>query len=96
MLRSAVRAGCSAAARAALKNVLPVPQRLKRRQLLFVRAMASDACCSAGKPVTHDYNPVGKQSKLSGDLPIYESGSGPYGVIIIPDIFGFNYKQVHW
>ncbi len=43
----------------------------------------------------HDYSPVGKLSSL-GDLPIYESGAGPYGVIIIPDIFGFSYTQVHW
>ncbi|EFJ49549.1 hypothetical protein VOLCADRAFT_89871 [Volvox carteri f. nagariensis] len=64
-----------------------------RRLLVQTRAMASEACCSAGKPVQLDYEPKGKFDKV-GDLPIYRSGSGNLGLVIIPDIFGFGQKQV--
>ncbi|GIL52735.1 hypothetical protein Vafri_8489 [Volvox africanus] len=67
--------------------------RLKRRLAVNTRAMASDACCAAGKPVQLDYEPKGKLEKIS-DLPIYLSGSGNLGVVLIPDIFGFGEKQV--
>ncbi|GIM08494.1 hypothetical protein Vretimale_12510 [Volvox reticuliferus] len=55
--------------------------------------MASEACCAAGKPVQLNYEPRGKFEKI-GDLPIYRSGSGNLGVVLIPDIFGFGEKQV--
>lgn len=55
--------------------------------------MASEACCSAGKPVHLNYEPRGNLDKI-GELPVYHSGSGNLGVVIIPDIFGFGEKQV--
>jgi hypothetical protein len=55
--------------------------------------MASSACCDAGQPVTSEYTPQGSFSSV-GDLPIYSSGKGDKGVVIIYDIFGFAYSQV--
>ncbi|KXZ55628.1 hypothetical protein GPECTOR_2g1178 [Gonium pectorale] len=55
--------------------------------------MSSKACCDAGKPVQINYEPKGKFSK-AGDLPIYQTGSGERGVVVVPDIFGFGEKQV--
>ncbi|KAG2501606.1 hypothetical protein HYH03_000111 [Edaphochlamys debaryana] len=60
--------------------------------------MASEACCSAGSPVKHEYTPLGQFSTLKvashADLPIYRSGSGKLGIVLVTDIFGFGSKQV--
>ena len=55
--------------------------------------MASDACCAAGAPVRHDYEPIGAITE-EGGVKYYLVGSGPAGVVLVTDIFGFEYKQV--
>lgn len=55
--------------------------------------MASNACCAAGAPVRHDYEPTGAITEVDG-VKYYFVGSGAAGVVIVTDIFGFDYKQV--
>jgi hypothetical protein len=55
--------------------------------------MASSACCDAGEPLAIEYAPKGTFTSV-GDLPIYTTGAGAKGVVVVYDIFGFAYNQV--
>ena len=55
--------------------------------------MASPACCTAGKPVVHDYSRFGEIVKV-GDLDVYVTGTGSAAIIVVPDIFGHAFNQV--
>jgi dienelactone hydrolase len=57
--------------------------------------MTSTACINAGAPVPSSYEGSGKFITLGENLPAYESGKGgAKGVLIIPDIFGFDHPNV--
>jgi hypothetical protein len=43
--------------------------------------------------MAHKYTPKGTFTAID-DMNLYTSGSGEKGVVIVYDIFGFDYKQV--
>ena len=55
--------------------------------------MASEACCAAGKPLQHDYAPIGSLTRADDGTEIYITGTGPRSVVLITDIFGLAYNQ---
>jgi hypothetical protein len=85
VVRRSVHAACS-------PNSIAVV-RFHRHTPCRVQSMASRACCAAGAPVRLNYEPVGAITE-EGGVKYYLVGSGPAGVVIVTDIFGFDYKQV--
>ena len=58
--------------------------------------MASAVCCEAGAPVTSDYSPLGSFVTLDQGARAYViGGDSEHGIILITDIFGLDFNQVH-
>lgn len=55
--------------------------------------MCTPACHDAGRPVSLEYDKLGKHEDVGG-LDVYVTGTGSRGVLFVIDIFGFEFQQV--
>lgn len=54
--------------------------------------MCTPACHSAGRPVSLEYDKLGKHEDVNG-LDVYVTGTGKQGIVFVIDIFGFDFQQ---
>ena len=55
--------------------------------------MASQPCCDAGPAVGMTYDKKGNTIEHEG-ITVYRVGTGPLGLVLISDIFGYGTNQV--
>ena len=54
--------------------------------------MCTPACQDAGRPVSLEYDKLGKHEDVDG-LDVYVTGTGKQGILFVVDIFGFEFQQ---